>query len=133
MIKKLFIALLMTLSLHSGVVFAQAFDTTGDISSGGFRFDLNTITHPDLREERFIQGGINYIFNRIITIMATTIGSVAVLIMVIGGFMILISAGDQNLRDKGVGYVKRAAIGLVFVLGAYIIVTAVQLAIVTLT
>ena len=66
-------------------------------------------------------------FNRIITILAATAGSVAVLMMSIGGFLILSSAGDQNRLDTGKSMILKSAVGLLFVFGAYILVTAVQL------
>ena len=93
-------------------------------------FDVGVITPKGLKVKEktgWRQRGINFLFERAITIMAATIGSAAVLMMMIGGFMMLISAGRQEMYDKGKSYVFKAVIGLVFVLGAYILVTAVQL------
>ncbi|MBN2096134.1 hypothetical protein JW752_01910, partial [Candidatus Peregrinibacteria bacterium] len=75
----------------------------------------------------WIERGINYLFERGITIMAATAASAAVLMMSMGGFMMLASAGRQDMYDKGKSYIFKAIIGLAFVLGAYVLVTTVQL------
>ncbi|MBU0577254.1 hypothetical protein KJ742_06960 [Patescibacteria group bacterium] len=101
-----------------------------DLSSGGFMFPLDVIIHEDIEggsRQNWIRKGINYIFERVIGVMAGVIGGLAVLVMSIGGFMILISAGNENLYQKGTSYVKYSLIGLAITLGAYIIVTAVQI------
>jgi hypothetical protein len=103
---------------------------SGDLDSDEFIFDLNTITHKDIEgstRQSWIRGGINYIFERIITFLAVTVGGLSVLVMSYGGLMILISAGDENQVTKGKGYIKYAAIGLVATLMAYILVTGVQI------
>lgn len=104
--------------------------TSGELDSAGFMFDLSSITHEKITgstKQSFIREGINYFFERIITFMAATIGGLAVLFMSIGGFLVLTSAGDQNQLDKGKNFIEYSAIGLVFALGAYVIVTGVQL------
>lgn len=92
-----------------------------------FMFDLGKITHEDIEEQNWIRKGVNYLFERAITIMAATVGSAAVLMMSIGGFLMLTSAGRQEEYDKGKALIFKAVIGLVFVFGAYILVTAIQL------
>lgn len=101
--------------------------TTGALQGEEFTFDLGSITHKDIKESSWIKSGINFVFTRIITIMAATVGAAAVLMMAIGGFMMLASAGRQEMYDKGKGMISKAAIGLAFVLGAYVLVTTVQL------
>ena len=103
-----------------------------DLGSTEYKFNLNTITHEAIEEQNYIRGGLNFVFSRIISIMAGTIGSIAVLMMVIGGFLMLTSAGMQDQYDKGKNLVKKAALGIVFVLGAYVIVATVQLLITTI-
>jgi hypothetical protein len=109
---------------------AQDAATSGELDSAGFMFDLGSITHEKITggtKQSFIRKGINYFFERIITFMAATIGGLAVLFMSIGGFLVLTSAGDQNQLDKGKNFIQYSAMGLVFALGAYVIVNAVQL------
>lgn len=110
-------------------VFAGKHDkiTSDDLSSPDFMFDLGVITHEDIETRGWIKGGINFVFERLIGLMAGTIGSIAVLMMVIGGFRMIISAGNSDEFEKAKGMLTKAAIGLVLVLGAYIMVTAVQL------
>ncbi|MBU0728091.1 hypothetical protein KKA95_05385 [Patescibacteria group bacterium] len=110
--------------------YAQDPDTSGDIDSSTFMFDLSSITHEDITgssKQSWIRQGINYIFERIIGLMAAVIGGLAVLVMSYGGLLILTSAGGENQYQKGVNYVKYSLIGLAFVLGAYLLVTAVQI------
>ena len=93
-------------------------------------FDLGTITPPGMESQEragWISRGVNFIFERFITILAATVGSAAVLMMSVGGFMMLASAGRQDMYDKGKSYILKSVIGLAFVLGAYILVTTVQL------
>ncbi len=96
-----------------------------------FQFDLGVVTHDDIEQADYARTGINFIFTRIITILAATVGSAAVLTMVIGGFLIMTSNGIQEQIDRGKNLIKKALIGLVFVLGAYIIVSTIQLLVTT--
>lgn len=146
MIKKLFIIAFILIPLvMAGVPFGYAEEETsssgpsfgdvgtapsGALDSGGFQFDLGVVTHEDIEgsvRQNWLRRGINYFFERVITAMAALIGTFAVLMMVIGGFMVLISAGNENLYNKGINYVKYSLVGLAVALGAYIIVTTVQL------
>jgi len=95
-----------------------------------FMFDLTTITHEKIAgstRQSWIRQGINYIFERIVGVLAATIGGLSVLMMSYGGFLILSSAGNENMSTKGKNYIKYSLIGLAFALGAYIMVNAVQL------
>lgn len=102
----------------------------GGIESGGFMFDLSAITHTAIKgstRQSWIRSGINYFFERIIGFLAAVIGSLAVLMLSIGGFLMLSAAGDETRYEKGKNYAKYALIGLGFTLSAYILVTLVQL------
>ena len=135
MFKKILFIIVLTLTVFSltGIIGPAALaqvDTpppTGDLQDPGFMFDVGVITHEDIDTQGWIRGGINFVFSKLIGIMAATIGSVAVLIMVIGGLRMIIFAGAPEEIDKAKNMIKKAALGLVFVLGAYIMVTAVQL------
>ncbi len=85
----------------SPAAFAQADapaaeDTTGNLQDPGFMFDVGVVTHEDIDPQSWIRGGINFVFERAIGIMAATIGSVAVLIMVIGGLRMIIASGNPD-------------------------------------
>ena len=104
-------------------------DTTapsGDLGSAGFQFDLTSITNKNIKYTNWKEKGINYFLERAISIMAAVAGSVAVLMMSVGGFKMIISAGGDGY-EKGKKTLINSAIGLVAVLGAYVVVVMVQL------
>ncbi|GEM_PF-4555284 len=106
---------------------AQESDPTHALQSEYFMFDLRAITHPDVKEEKYVRNGINYLFQRAVTVMAATIGGAAVLMITVGGFMILASAGQHKWVEVGQEMIFKSLIGLVFAFGAYIMVQAVEL------
>ncbi len=129
MIKKiLLIAMLITVFSGIGVYQSSPVLAQGSqIQDNQFKFDLGVVTHKDIKERNWIRKGLDFIFERVITIMAATVGAAAVLMMAIGGFMMISSAGTEERYTKGKGMIMRAIMGLGFVLGAYILVTTVQL------
>lgn len=100
--------------------------SSGQLQSEEFMFDLGVITHKEIKKANWIEKGINYVAERVIGVLAGLAGSIAVLMMTIGGFRMITSAGGEGY-DKGKSMMLKAAIGLVFVLGAYLIVTTVQI------
>lgn len=141
MLKKILIVLALVLSLQmlQGVFMEvpmlyaaeePAPPAEGDIDAETFMFDLGAITHESIEgttRQSWIRQGINYFFERIIGFMAAVIGSLSVLMLMVGGFMMLASGGNESMHTKGVGYAKYALIGLAVTLCAYILVTLVQL------
>ena len=134
--KILHLVLLVALALQLGTfacagrTFAEETTPTpaqGQLQSEQFMFDLGAITNPNIKKSNWIQKGVNYFFERAIAIMAGTAGSIAVLMMSVGGFMMITSAGEEDKYTRGKGYMVRSAIGLVFVLGAYLLVLTIQL------
>jgi hypothetical protein len=63
---------------------------------------------------------------RLINFLSLMIGSVAFLAIIVGGIVLLTSAGNQNMTTKGKDMIKYAIIGLVVALCAYLITAAVQ-------
>lgn len=101
-----------------------------DIDSPTFMFDLSAITHEAIEgstRQSWIRGGVNYFFERVIGFLATVIGSLAVLMLVVGGFLMLSSGGNETQYEKGKNYAKYALIGLGITLLAYVMVNLVQL------
>ncbi|MFC1729800.1 hypothetical protein ACFL6I_05635 [candidate division KSB1 bacterium] len=128
MLKKLLLITLFLATLFGSVgVSPPKVLASADLKSTEFMFDVGVITHKDIEEQNWVRKGINFIFERVITIMAATIGSIAVLMMVLGGFRMIIYSGNDDEYQKAKGMMTRAAMGIVFVLGAYILVTAIQL------
>ncbi|MFH1012399.1 MAG: hypothetical protein V1760_01495 [Candidatus Peregrinibacteria bacterium] len=131
MLKKLVLALgfmaMLTLAC-APMTRAEAVDTpSSNMQDPYFMFDLRGLTHEDVDEERWVSGGINYIFERAVSIMALTVGAAAVLMITVGGFMVLASGGRQQWVDTGKSFIFKSLIGLSVTLGAYIIVQTVQL------
>lgn len=139
MFKNILIALALVIGLQAmstvflmqaPVAYAQEPTPGEDIDSETFMFDLGGVTHDAIKgstRQSWIRGGINYFFERIIGFMATVIGSLAVLMLSVGGFMMLSSAGNETMYENGKNYAKYALIGLAVTLLAYVMVTLVQL------
>lgn len=137
MFKKFTITLLISVTLFNlGLLFqpgvyAAPATSPNDIKSSEFTFPLEDVLAPPGMKSgdvgNWMKKGIDFFFERGITIMAGTIGTAAVLMMVIGGFLILSSAGNDTRINKGKAMIKNSLIGLAAVLGAYILVTTVQL------
>lgn len=143
--KKILIALVLVVGLQmmpgffvadTPVVQAQGTAPEGSLESENFMFDLSSITHEGIEgstRQGWIRRGINYFFERIIGFMATVIGSLAVLMMSIGGFRMIISrGGDEAQYTQGKQMVLYSLIGLGVTLMAYIMVSLVQLLIVSI-
>jgi hypothetical protein len=62
----------------------------------------------------------------IINFISLTIGSIAILLIIIGGLLMIVSEGDENRLQRGKDIVIAAIIGLVISLSAYLIVTFFQ-------
>lgn len=57
-------------------------------------------------------------------------GSVAVLYLIVGGFLYITAGGDEGKLEKAKGTIKNAIIGVVIILLALVIVTTINVAIV---
>jgi hypothetical protein len=137
--RKILAGLAVAITLSLGLIFLTGEAVTpvlaqeppvGEIDSGSFMFDLNPIVHEGITgstKQSWIRQGVNYFFERIIGFMAGTIGTLALLMISVGGFLVLSSAGNETQYQKGLSYVKYGAIGLAITLSAYILVTLVQL------
>ncbi len=62
----------------------------------------------------------------IINVALITMGSIAIIILIIGGFMMMFSQGNQQKLDEAKDVVKYAMIGLIVAFLSYIIVLFVQ-------
>ena len=63
---------------------------------------------------------------KIVNFLVLTIGSVCFVALVIGGFVLLTSHGNENALTKGKDIIKNALIGLIVVLCSYFITAFVQ-------
>ncbi|MCX6739863.1 MAG: pilin [Candidatus Parcubacteria bacterium] len=116
-----FSLVLMTLLLAPvGIAFADSTppaETSNDQSSSSTVVDLSTISpvNPDLT--------IPQIVGLIIQVALGIVGSIALIIFVYGGFLMLISQGDATKITKGKNALIWASIGLVVIFGSYVMVS----------
>jgi len=91
------------------------------------QFDLNLLSTKDenksyLKEKNPI---ISFILKTIV-FLTKIIGTLAMLILIIGGFQLMVSQGDETGLENGKNTIKYAIIGLVITFLSYIIVTSIQ-------
>lgn len=67
----------------------------------------------------------NTIVATVIKVFLGVVGAIALIVIIYGGFMMMISAGNQERVDKGRKALMWAVIGLVVVFGSYGITTAI--------
>ena len=67
------------------------------------------------------EGRVNEIIDFAINLILYASGSVAVLILIIGGIMYITSMGSDDNMDRAKRLIKYAAIGLAVVLGAFVL------------
>ena len=65
------------------------------------------------------------VFVNVSTYILSIVGSLALLVFVIGGFYWMISQGDSNRVTKGKDFMKGGVIGLLIVFGAYVGISSV--------
>ena len=73
--------------------------------------------------------GLNEFIQLFVNIYDTSIqyvGAVAVLFFIVGGFVLLISAGRSNLVDLGKKIIIGSVVGMVFVLASFLVVRMIQ-------
>ncbi len=70
---------------------------------------------------------LEVVINVAALIVAMT-GSAALLMFIIGGLMLIISAGSQEKVQQGKNIIQAAAIGIVLVLGSWVIINVIILA-----
>jgi len=90
--------------------------------------ELLKLDGNDQNQDYFDTGNnpIVSIINRIINFAITIMGSIAVLMFILGGFMFMLAQGDSNNLDKAKDILKYATIGLMVALLSYVIITSVQ-------
>jgi hypothetical protein len=71
-------------------------------------------------------GTINDFVTRIINILLSVAAVIAILFIIIGGFMYITSAGNAEQAEKGRATLVNAVIGLIIIILAYVIVGVVN-------
>jgi len=72
------------------------------------------------------KGAVGEFIIKLIKLLTTTIGSLALLVIIIGGMTLMLSHGNQNLQTKGKEMIKFAILGLIIAFMSLIIVTFVE-------
>jgi hypothetical protein len=73
-----------------------------------------------------MEGGILNFMGLLIDFMAKLAGTVAFFALVVGGIMMIIGGGNDELLNKSKAILKYSIIGLALSFGAYVIVTFVR-------
>lgn len=62
----------------------------------------------------------------VINFITRIIGTLAMVLIILGGLMMIVSEGDENRLQKGKGILEAAIVGLIIALASYVIVRFVQ-------
>ena len=97
------------------------------MSPASMHFNLSNLK-ADGQEQSYLKSGnpIGSFIIQVVNFLVLTIGSVCFIALVIGGFVLLTSHGNENSVTKGKEIITNALIGLVVVLRAYFITAFVQ-------
>ncbi|PKL37058.1 hypothetical protein CVV38_04200 [Candidatus Peregrinibacteria bacterium HGW-Peregrinibacteria-1] len=128
MIKKLKIIILATAVICFGInsaITASASQT--DLRN--YQFNGSELLRVDSEtkiEEYGRSKSVSSVIMEIIKYATRVVGTIAVIILIIGGLTMVIAQGDENTISKGKDIVKYAVIGLIVTFLSYVIVTFVQ-------
>ena len=91
-------------------------------------FNVNSYLTASGQEQKYFKTGnpIGSFIIQIVNFLVLSIGSVCLIAIVAGGFVLLTSHGNENQLTKGKDIIKYAVIGLVIVLASYFITAFVQ-------
>lgn len=91
-------------------------------------FNVSTYLTTSGQEQKYFKTGnpIGSFIVQIVNFLVLTIGSVSFVALVVGGFTLMTSHGNENQLTKGKDIIKYALAGLVIVLTAYFITAFVQ-------
>lgn len=122
-------------SLRPGELFAEdcygyPYGDTHDASDFALKVDCILDT-GDQNQEHFNEDGTGYsaaenFILKVINYMITIIGSIALLLIVVAGIMMITSPGNENQRSKATEILTASIIGLVLAFSSFIIVNFIQ-------
>jgi hypothetical protein len=120
------LSLALILGMH-GKVMAQCNPTTG-VGCATSSFNVGDYLTTTGQKQDYLQTGnpIGSFIIQIVNFLSFMIGSLCFLAIVVGGFFLLTSHGNENQLTKGKGIIQYAVIGLVVVFMAYYITAFVQ-------
>ncbi|MDP4007946.1 MAG: pilin [Candidatus Peregrinibacteria bacterium] len=99
--------------------------------SSDFALKIDCILDTDEQDQSYFNWGwrtapIEKVIIKAINYLMATIGSVAMLLIVIAGLMMITSPADENQRSKAIEILQSSIVSLVVAFSAYIIVNAVE-------
>ena len=102
--------------------------TPAPTSSATSHVNVKDLLSANGQQQRYFQSGnpIASAIIQIINFLVLTVGSVCFIAIVIGGFILMTSHGNENMVSKGKDIITMAIIGLIIVLMAYFITSFVQ-------
>lgn len=115
-------ALLMSAGLTFAVAAIPAHAQSADCSKGVGRGVALTTESGECNDSGQGDGSFSSIIKKVIDIFSIVVGAVSVIMVIIGGFRYIVSAGDSNGVSGAKNTILYAVIGLVIVLFAQIIV-----------
>lgn len=101
--------------------------TGTEFKSSSESFDLGILKAPGQEQkELFSETPVVSLLMRAIDILTMTIGSAALVILVLSGLWLVTSHGEQSQVEKGKKIFTYALVGLGFTFASYIIITFIQ-------
>lgn len=111
-----------TVTLDTNLSDSESFDV-GEILSVGEEGDEDAQGQPYFENS---EAPILLFILDIINFITRLIGTIAMVLIILGGLMMIASEGDENRIQKGKGILEAAIIGLIISLFSYVIVRFVQ-------
>lgn len=109
--------------------FAQTTDSPSSAKSSQFKIsDYLKIDEGQtyLEEEAKLEGAVQTFIVKFIQLLSTVIGSFALLFIIVGGMILMVSHGSSQMQTRGKQIILYAAIGLIVAFMSLILVTFVQ-------
>lgn len=114
-----------TVTLNTDLSDGESFDV-GEILSVGEEGDEDIQGQPYFEDGEDAGAPILLFILDIINFITRLIGTIAMVLIILGGLMMIASEGDENRIQKGKGILEAAIIGLIISLFSYVIVRFVQ-------
>ncbi len=118
--KKLFLSIIITLTFFLGFASPAYADTCDDLKK-----QFEDAAAGDLAEKFPQYCTEGSVYSKVTTFLYYMVGIVAVLAFMYGGYLYMLSGGDETQTKKGKEVLKWAVIGVIVVLAAALIVNVV--------
>lgn len=111
----------ISVTLSSSAVFATS---TADIGSVRYTFDPMEIfptTRPQIPTDKGVDNIIDYLLG-MVPVFTTFMAIAATLMIILGGFYMVMGGANSEQTEKGKGIIKDALVGIIVGLLAYVII-----------